>query len=264
MTESRPRTIFLSALLTSLSFGVLPVVAQDPAEDWALKIVDRRIDGSTGQPHFTLRNGSDLEVTAYGVRSTLRGPGGRGSTTVGERSFLSGEGYGIGPGESLEVPAGSWPVEDPGPAWKHTVELAYEVLSDNSAHGDEGLVEREFARRLAGWAELDAALACLRKHAAQVALESEFRDLLREVRTCGESALGELEGQLSDEDARDVLGSMRSGLSQVPDLTEQTLERFEAGESVEPLIAAMDQFLEEDLERRARGLRPSDLERVGR
>lgn len=262
MTERRPRTILLSVLLTSLSVGVLPAVAQDPAEDWALKIVDRRVDEATGRVTLALWNRSDQEVLAYAIR-TVFPPGSGGGMGISGQSFV--EGYGIAPGTTKEVQSGTWIADAPSSVPEPSVELVFEILADNSAHGDERFVESEFASRRAGWTEYDAALGCLREGAESVEIAADFLALLEDVRACGEAVLESMEGEdPGDDRSGGPVRAIVSGRSGIEYLMDQMRERFEAGDSADFLISSMDQLLEEELARRARGLRPSDLERLGR
>ncbi len=233
-----------------------PAPLQD--EHWALEIADKKYNEETGKLVVVLRNRDELRVTACAVALVFSDSTGGGSTLVrGEEMYL---GDGIAPGAFYEMEVELGP---PGPApprfSARAVKLYYEIRSDNSSYGDTASIERLFETRAAYFVEFEKALARLREGKGPPALKKSVLPLLREETEKGKKALRALTDQQQDRYTQ--LDRPRlAAFASISNLTEQTLQRIEAGEPAEQVVSELEWVLEDQLARTAKNIRPADLE----
>lgn len=219
---------------------------------WALRIIEKDFHESAGILRLRLENSSETQdVTAFGVAVVFGKADGMGGGTGKARDLLMGQP--LPPGSMTEV---TFELTG-GPYTTLSASLEYEILSDNSAHGDAEAYEQIFQLR-AHYA-LAAKQALSRVRELRYGTTAEQDDFFAEMEHRG----GKAERSLLPSSYRSTEAERArwSAVDSVADLVLQFREQIQRGASRAETLDKLDWILESKiLDSILSGVRERDLE----
>lgn len=253
-------------VLSSCPIGADVIVA-DAAHpvgegSWALKIVQKEFDSSTGLLSIQVANTSEgPEVTAFGVAAVYAREGGSGGTKLKVQEMLP-EG-GLAPGETYEVKFAFGPAKDSAsnkPALKAV--LHFEILSDTTSHGNQIFVEEIFESRAHLVREVESTISRLHEVQGGVAKEGRLEHFWAEESRRRREAREALADATVEKLTRTDRARLEA-IDAVTHLSEQFHEKVASGESPAQAVSDLRWLLREYyLEPLSAGIRQSDLEKA--